>query len=411
MEPMEVPKPAVPSGSSTTATDALWEFEGANGLTFYRKTDSDLIEAAHRKGDSTVKIKIGNTEVQIDFKAMTQTDITTNKSNKINRITLNPDALNHSWAIWKVSLENGNIFEYDQPLNQAIEKKYKNGSPTCAFTSKGRRYQINFAKMKQINRTTKFERDLMRERRSMKSEALWLWEDDNGNYTAFDKEECKEIEEQLKADLTEFTLSTDQHNYDMDLKKLTQTDQDTKKTRNIRRVSLELLVDSVVWEWEEDDSFSAYGQEEIKVIEDAYNKKNPTLQLSANNYNYTIDLTTMEQTNDDTGRVRSIRRLPLASPLPTVQLPPPPAISPPPITFPAGIQFNNSPVPLPSNFSSIAPSIPPSPSNLPAKFVIPPSFFPVVRAPSASPIAVSSTNPFPGTLDVTLSNPILGSIS
>eukprot|EP00826_Nyctotherus_ovalis_P036800 TRINITY_DN3297_c0_g1_i16.p1 TRINITY_DN3297_c0_g1~~TRINITY_DN3297_c0_g1_i16.p1 ORF type:complete len:540 (+),score=130.04 TRINITY_DN3297_c0_g1_i16:244-1863(+) len=246
---------------------------------------------------------------------MVQVNTGTQYERKIGRILLGDKALDYRWTVWKVKVDGGKIVTYEDAANEEIQKAYVQGKSGCVITTMGNKYLIDFGNMKQINEATKYEREIIKEQYSIRSRALWLWQDDNGKFMPYRKEDCKTIEDQFQAKAEQFVASISQTNYDIDLSNLTQTNQDTKKVRNMKRVPLEIFIDSEVWEWEEDKGFSLYGPNEAKAIESAYKNKQPKLTFTANSCNYTIDFCKMTQTNDNTGKTRAIRRIPFAAPL------------------------------------------------------------------------------------------------
>jgi len=295
---------------------ALWEFEGDNGFEFYKKKDRELIETAYEQKDSTIKIKIDGKEYEINFDKMTQTNTATKYSRNVCRTPLNDEALHFQWITWKVMLDFGVILAYDDDLNQAIEKAYNQNKPNFITVIEGRKYIIDFERMKQINQTTQYERYLLREVITIPSSALWLWLDDNNKYSGYSKESNKEIENHFQAKVKKFNLSTLQANYEIDFDEFRQTNLDSNKTRRIKRVPLEVLLDFEVWEWENGEGFVSYESSEISTIEKAYESKQRILSLAINKYWYTIDLHKMVQINDSTGKSRTIRRIPPVSSLP-----------------------------------------------------------------------------------------------
>jgi len=295
---------------------ALWEFEGDNGFEFYKKKDCELIEAAYEQGDPTIKIKIHGKEYEIDFGGMTQTNTATNYSRKVGRILFNDEALDFQLITWKVMLDSGVILAYDDDINKTIEKAYNQKKPSFITVIKGKKYIIDFAKMKQINEATQYERGLLREAMTIPSSALWLWLDDNNKYSGYSKEGSKIIEDQFQRKVKKFNLTISQTNYEIDFDNFTQTNLDSNKARRIKRVPLEVLLDSEVWEWEDDKGFVPYESSKISAIEDAYKNKQQILSFTKNTYHYTIDLHKMVQINNSTSKSRSIRRIPPVPPLP-----------------------------------------------------------------------------------------------
>jgi len=295
---------------------ALWEFEGDNGFQFYKKKDCELIETAYQQGNSTIKIKVGGKKYEIDFNKMMQTNTVTKYSRKVNRISLNDEALNFQLITWKVKLDFGVILAYDDNVNQSIEKAYSQKNPSFITVIKGKKYIIDFGKMKQINQATLYERDLLREVIAIPSSPLWLWLDDSNKYSGYSKESSKKIEDQFQAKVKKFNLSISQTNYEIDFVKFTQTNLDSNEARRIKRVPLEVLLDSEVWEWKDARGFVSYKPSETSTIKKAYESKQQILSFTVNKNWYTIDLYKMVQINDSTNQSRTIRRVPPVPPLP-----------------------------------------------------------------------------------------------
>jgi len=294
----------------------LWEFEGDNGFEFYKKKDCELIEAAYEQGDSTIKIKMHGKEYEIDFGKMAQTNTATNYFRRVGRILLNDEALDFQLITWKVMLDSSGISAYDDDINKAIEEAYNQKKATFITVIKGKKYIIDLVKMKQINEATQYERGLLREAITIPSSALWLWLDDNNKYSGYSKESNKTIEDQFQRKVKKFNLTILQTNYEIDFGNFTQTDLHSNKARRIIRVPLEVLLDSEVWEWEDDKGFVPYESSKISAIEDAYKNKQQILSFTKNTYHYTIDLHKMVQIDNSTNKSKSIRRIPPVPPLP-----------------------------------------------------------------------------------------------
>ena len=139
----------------------------------------------------------------------------------------------------------------------------------------------------------------------------WLWEKNDGGFTAYTPELCDEINKQFAASSKgsfQCSISTDIGNvtYSINFASFTQVNQSTGKSRAIKHEMVTLVQPK--WSYCDDSNeFVPYRASDSDVIECMYTSQRPG-NLTIDSIKYTLDFSTMEQINSETNHRRSIRR-------------------------------------------------------------------------------------------------------
>ncbi|KAG1953496.1 protein mono-ADP-ribosyltransferase PARP12 [Pimephales promelas] len=236
---------------------------------------SDFIEQQYNSNPSgSVQFTAGSMTYDVDFTAMTQTNLSTNMSRKVRRrpkfnaivmgnssnqnssqILASPLANptnSSSHYIWEFMGDEGIWTEYQKPgcsLDSAeIERLYQL-NPQCqvSFTSRRFSYSLYFGGMYQVNDKYGTKRAVRRiqQTNSALSQARWQFKDMDGNWKDFNKGgsrghcsvSSQDIEAQYQQDSTgTMSFRTGRFNYELDFSDMTQTNQSTNTRRPVRRL-------------------------------------------------------------------------------------------------------------------------------------------------------------------------------
>merc|ERR1712013_472384 len=148
----------------------------------------------------------------------------------------------------------------------------------------------------------------------------WQFRNDKHIWTDFALSASQHIERRyLKyARHNAFTLETNGSSYRVDLMAMTQCNSKSHKRRGIRRVLNDVHSGAIEikhrWEWQEDDSsWKRYSKRVSAQIESAKVSGIKKFFLSENGNSYSVDFAALRQSNVQTGKRRSVRRVALQS--------------------------------------------------------------------------------------------------
>ena len=152
---------------------------------------------------------------------------------------------------------------------------------------------------------------------------VWEWQRDDGGYSPYYPEVIQAIENARTSGQKRLNLGTVSKSlapYKVDLAKEEQIRSNTGMVRCIRRS--EVFISGTpcygLWEWQDgSNNFNIYNVKAIIEIEEAFQLKQPTVDLSVkpSRLPYTIDFTTLYQTRHHYNTRRKIRRTQLSKPL------------------------------------------------------------------------------------------------
>ncbi|XP_077090132.1 protein mono-ADP-ribosyltransferase PARP12 [Siphateles boraxobius] len=240
---------------------------------------SDFIEQQYNSNPSgSVQFTAGSMTYNVDFTAMTQTNLSTNMSRKVRRrpkfnaiVTCNSSNQNSSQIlesplafptnsssqyIWEFMGDEGIWTEYQKPgcsLDSAeIERLYQL-NPQCqvSFTARRFSYSLYFGGMYQVNNKYGTKRAVRRitggiqQTNSGLSQARWQFKDMDGNWKDFSKGgsrghssvSSQDIEAQYQQDATgTMSFRAGRFSYELDFSDMTQTNQSTNTRRHVRRL-------------------------------------------------------------------------------------------------------------------------------------------------------------------------------
>lgn len=149
--------------SGTQPSDVDWAWENDEGG--YTKYDSVLSNKINRlyatssKG-SFIHVISETATYNINLMTMTQTNTSTGHARKIRKGT--KDSTLQLTARWLYHGDRKKMEAYSTTESQEIEKMYKSKIPTSLAIG-GKLYTFDFTRMKQINSTTQYERDIERQ--------------------------------------------------------------------------------------------------------------------------------------------------------------------------------------------------------------------------------------------------------
>eukprot|EP01012_Entosiphon_sulcatum_P062809 TRINITY_DN8942_c0_g1_i3.p1 TRINITY_DN8942_c0_g1~~TRINITY_DN8942_c0_g1_i3.p1 ORF type:complete len:461 (+),score=79.76 TRINITY_DN8942_c0_g1_i3:36-1418(+) len=153
--------------------------------------------------------------------------------------------------------------------------------------------------------------------------ATWTWQDDRGGYRPFAASDSAALELHRSRGLPgPLRLTIHGQQYDIDTKRMLQTNTATKKSRPIRRegdsgsspatsssTTAEVQSLAPVWEFQGDGAaWVAYGPTETAALESAFQGSGASVDITIRGTPYSVDLLAMQQTNAHTKRSRKIRR-------------------------------------------------------------------------------------------------------
>jgi len=152
---------------------------------------------------------------------------------------------------------------------------------------------------------------------------IWEWQRDDGGYAPYHPEVSHAIEEARNCGNITINLgmfSKDLSPYQVDVRNFTQTRSSTGMIRNVRRNPIKISGTpcNAVWEWQDGSlRYNLYGISAMMEIEEAYNRKQASLDLSQqpSQLPYTIDFSGMYQVRHYYNTQRKIRRTALSKPL------------------------------------------------------------------------------------------------
>lgn len=240
---------------------------------------SDFIEQQFNSNSSgSVQFTAGSMTYNVDFTAMTQTNLSTNMSRKVRRrpkfnaiATSNSSNQNSSQIlasplanptnyssqyIWEFMGDEGIWTEYQKPgcsLDSAeIERLYQL-NPQCqvSFTARRFSYSLYFGGMYQVNNKYGTKRAVRRitggiqQTNSALSQARWQFKDMDGNWKDFSKGgsrghcsvSSQDIEAQYQQDSTgTMSFRAGRFSYELDFSDMSQTNQSTNTRRPVRRL-------------------------------------------------------------------------------------------------------------------------------------------------------------------------------
>eukprot|EP00826_Nyctotherus_ovalis_P024488 TRINITY_DN18934_c0_g1_i1.p1 TRINITY_DN18934_c0_g1~~TRINITY_DN18934_c0_g1_i1.p1 ORF type:complete len:167 (+),score=38.27 TRINITY_DN18934_c0_g1_i1:86-586(+) len=146
--------------------------------------------------------------------------------------------------------------------------------------------------MLQINPLSGFGREVKRnaknELEAAKLNAIWTWLDDQNVFVPYDIKEMQILEEKYQKKEKKFDLSMGSFTYMISFVGMVQCNNQTKKTRSIRRIPLGLIADPVVWEYENSKGFVPYDGNESEFIEKAF--KGSKAKYSGSDFNVNLSL-------------------------------------------------------------------------------------------------------------------------
>ncbi|XP_034033643.1 probable E3 ubiquitin-protein ligase DTX2 isoform X3 [Thalassophryne amazonica] len=150
---------------------------------------------------------------------------------------------------------------------------------------------------------------------------VWEWQDDLGCWRPYSGQVSAYIERCLSprgprgSGSTSICLGQSDPSlspYLIDIPSLKQFRQDTQKTRAVRRslfAQSSGLGSGVYWEWINDDrTWTPYETRTSILLENSYQARQGTADLSQHGYDYIVDLTSLTQVNKNTGFRRQVRR-------------------------------------------------------------------------------------------------------
>uniref|UniRef100_A0A8C2C9M3 E3 ubiquitin-protein ligase n=1 Tax=Cyprinus carpio TaxID=7962 RepID=A0A8C2C9M3_CYPCA len=152
---------------------------------------------------------------------------------------------------------------------------------------------------------------------------VWEWQDDLGFWRPYTGQVSSYIEQCLQqqrgagpnsssSSICLAQVDPSLSAYIIDIPNLKQFRQDTGKMRAVRRSLFpqsSALGSGVLWEWANDEGgWTAYEIRTSIMLENSYQARQATADLSPHGYNYIVDLTALQQVNKATSYRRHVRR-------------------------------------------------------------------------------------------------------
>ena len=139
------------------------------------------------------------------------------------------------------------------------------------------------------------------------SSVCWEYKSDNDQFETYESAVNQKLEEAFKIGPTSsLAIRIKRFTYTVNFSSMTQTNNETGRTRSIRRVTTS---DTSLWHYLADNNTCRrYDNESNAKIEHAYTKGLRNLTININGFEYQIDLKDMTQTNTETFTKRQIMR-------------------------------------------------------------------------------------------------------
>jgi len=281
----------------------LWEYFDKKTQGFFSREEVKKIEEAYAL--NRVVMKLG-ADCEIDFNKKEM------KKGKykytIKRIALDGSiyAIANKKEMWQYMDEKVGFVDYAPDIARIIEAGYKTQETKRGIFINERMYIIDYKNLEQINSLTLYKRQIRRNKENKsggsKPNAIWVWLDDSRIFKPYNSLEVKTLEMNYQNKKRNFNLSYDKSGYDIDLKEMVQINPISNKSRDIRRIPSDLLLDPIIWEYETPQGFVPYNEEDNNNIEKAYKSNNPKYSGTG----FTIDFGGMSYKNSKgiNGRVR-----------------------------------------------------------------------------------------------------------
>ena len=146
----------------TKSEHNIWEWQDDDGS--FKAYDIEQCKTFDLKFQSNptctfsclITMQLGVTEYLIDFKAMTQTNVSTLNSRRIQRRPVEAD---HEWLFTD---DESKLVPYTKQQSREIEKAWVSGSKNLSMVINRHRYKLNLIQMKQVNISTLKERKITR---------------------------------------------------------------------------------------------------------------------------------------------------------------------------------------------------------------------------------------------------------
>ena len=171
------------------------------------------------------------------------------------------------------------------------------------------KYILDLVEMTQLNfrtgRVRKIKRNSKIQSPYKKLKALWTWHDDFNTQIPYDIKIMNDLETEFGKKKTIVKMKFNSFDYNMDLKNMLQVNTHTKKARNIRRIPMDLLVNDVVWKWNDKGKFTDYDSSTADAIEKSFLKGDEEFKKGDLIINYKH----MNQKNNKTGEIVNIQRI------------------------------------------------------------------------------------------------------
>ncbi len=336
--------------SASAGTKWIWEFQDDTGFRSYPPNVSQKLENAKWAGQTWVDFQVGSFDYTADLRTMTQINSYTSKRRTIRRVKSSASS--------------------SVPILGSASPAYG------AFSAP-----------------------------PLPAGPQWGWENDRGTYTPYSPSDSQAIECARQAGSHFIYLNLQGFRYRIDINRLVQINERNHSERYIKRLpSSAPAVDTIAtaplpayqngdtqWRVEGDYGYTAYSPRANTKIENAFQSRAGPFSLITNyNLSYTIDFSTMTQTNDCSLRVRNICRGPPKAGAPGVNptsfYPASPVVPSPAYNPRVGMDSGTSSLAL-SRGPGMAPA--PAPASLPPPVQIP------VLAPLRGPALALASAPLP----------------
>ncbi len=145
-----------------------WEWKDDSGnFVAYSASESQNIENAYLNGDNSIVLILNGHAYSIDVVAMVQTNISSDRTRKIQRATGPPPAIPNSSTTPKSSVQwtfdnDKGFCSYSPTASHTIEEAYQARSAQLTLTTGGHQYVVDLSNMTQTNTATNRVRKIQR---------------------------------------------------------------------------------------------------------------------------------------------------------------------------------------------------------------------------------------------------------
>jgi hypothetical protein len=348
------------TAKTETNNIVVWECKAGQGWIRYNQSQQTQFENAYQSQQQifTFRCKYGTSskeyEYLVDLNQLTQTNKETKVSRVIRRTPVTyaqkqtgpppprkAPSTNYT-VVWRCKAGNGWV-DYGHLQQTQFENAYQNKQQQFDFkckygkSSKEYEYSVDLNQLTQTNKETKVSRTIRR--------SLVIWECKAGNgwvnyghlqQTQF--ENAYQNKQQQFDFKSKYGKSSKEYEYSVDLNQLTQTNKETNVSRTIRRSMSKTVTkggnptqtsqstttttttttttcsDCFVWECKTSKGWEVFDQAKQIQFENAYQNQQQQFDFkckygtSDKEYEYSVDLNQLTQTNKETNVSRSLRR-------------------------------------------------------------------------------------------------------